>query len=243
MKAIVSTLARYKKLTIFVSLIITLFLTIAASSDSYDQGGKYRVYVVNLTKGQPFTPPVLATHDRDAELFDRGEEASFEVKEIAENGNLNPMVSLLTDNSAISDFAVAVAGDPPPLMPGAVVSADLQANSRHDVLSMVSMLICTNDGFAGIDSTRLPRRYKFRAIRAYDAGTEINTEDFADIVPPCPALTGVESTDAGTGASNPDLAENGVVRRHRGVNGFADLIPAIHDWQGPVGFMVIVRTD
>ncbi len=237
-----SALKRRPKLLLAIALVTTFLLT-AASSTDYGTSRNYRVYMVNLTTGQPFTPPVVATHNRDVELFDRGAEASFEVKEIAENGNLDPMVNLLTDNADISDFAVAVAGDPPPLMPGAVVSADITANSRREVLSMVSMLICTNDGFAGIDSTRLPRRVLFRPIRAYDAGTEINTEDFADIVPPCPALTGVETTDAGTGASNPALAEGGVVTRHRGVFGISDLIPALHDWRGPVGFMVIVRTD
>lgn len=237
-----SALKRRPKLLITIALVTTFLLTAASSSD-YGQTRNYRVYMVNITAGQPFTPPVVATHNRDVELFDRGETASFEVKEIAENGNLDPMVGFLTDNDDISDFAVAVAGDPPPLMPGMLVSTDISANSRREVLSMVSMLICTNDGFAGIDSTRLPRRFVFRPIRAYDAGTEINTEDFADIVPPCPALTGVETTDAGTGMSNPELAENGVVTRHRGVYGISDLIPSLHDWRGPVGFMIIVRTD
>ncbi len=237
-----SALKRRPKLFMATALLATLFFTGAANND-YQPDIQYRVYFINLTAGQPFTPPVLATHDRDTELFDRGEAASFEVKEIAENGNLDPMVNFLTGNADITDFAVAVAGDPPPLMPGAVVSADISANSRRERLSMVSMLICTNDGFAGVDSTRLPRRFLFRPIRAYDAGTEINTEDFADIVPPCPALTGVESADAGTGASNPALAENGVVTRHRGVFGISDLIPSLHNWRGPVGFMVVVRTN
>ena len=231
------------KLLITIGLVATFLLTTASTSSYENQERNYRVYFINFTTGQPFTPPVVATHDRDVQLFDRGEAASYEVKEIAENGNLGPMVDCLTDNSDISDFEVVVAGDPPPLMPGAVVATDITANSRHDVLSMVSMLICTNDGFGGVDSVRVPNRIKFRPIRAYDAGTEINTEDFADLVPPCPALTGVETTDEGTGMSNPDLAENGVVKRHQGIWGIADLIPSLHDWQGPVGLMIIVRAD
>ena len=42
----------------------------------------------------------------------------------------------------------------------------------------------------------------------YDAGTELNTEDFADIVPPCQGLIGVSSEDGGTGMSDPSLAED-----------------------------------
>jgi hypothetical protein len=33
----------------------------------------------------------------------------------------------------------------------------------------------------------------------YDAGTELNTEDFADIVPPCQGWIRVSSSDPGTG--------------------------------------------
>ena len=75
------------------------------------------------------------------------------------------------------------------------------------------------------------------------AGTEVNTEDFADLVPPCPALTGVMSTDMGTGMSNPALAENGVIRHHDGVAGGDDLQAGLHGWQDPVARVTIRRTD
>ena len=189
------------KLIVAVSLLLTLAIASVASADNYHER-TYQVTVVNLANGQPFTPPVIATHEKGFNLFERRQPASFEVKEIAENGNLQPMIDLLTDNDWVSDFEVAVAGDPPPLMPNSVVSVELTANSEHDMLSLVAMLICTNDGFAGVNSMRPPRKVgqsRIQMVRDYDAGTEINTEDFADIVPPCPALTGVESTDAGAG--------------------------------------------
>ena len=46
---------------------------------------------------------------------------------------------------------------------------------------------------------------------------KVNTEDFADIVPPCQGLIGVGSDDEGTGMSNPDLAEGGVIAHHTGI--------------------------
>jgi hypothetical protein len=77
----------------------------------------------------------------------------------------------------------------------------------------------------------------------YDAGTEINTEDFADIVPPCPPLSGVPSSEPGTGASNPALAEGGVIHHHPGIVGVADLQPAVHGWTDPVAVVEITALN
>ncbi|MDX1748163.1 MAG: hypothetical protein R3324_19690, partial [Halobacteriales archaeon] len=58
---------------------------------------------------------------------------------------------------------------------------------------------------------------------------------------PCPVLTGVESDDEGTGMTDPDLAEDGVIRVHPGIQGDADLDPSIHGWTDPVGRIDIER--
>jgi len=44
-----------------------------------------------------------------------------------------------------------------------------------DRLSFAGMLICTNDGFTGLDSLRLPNNNRARVTnaRGYDAGSEI----------------------------------------------------------------------
>jgi len=99
------------------------------------------------------------------------------------------------------------------------------------------MLICTNDGFTGIDSLAVTGGTTV-TTNAYDAGTEMNTEDFADMVPPCQPLSGVSSSDAGTGMSNPALAEDGVVAMHPGVTGGNDLT-ASHMWTDPVARVTI----
>ena len=237
---------RRAKIVFSAIFLMSLLLATVVSADGHAADRTYQVTVVNLTKGQPFTPPILATHSQDIRMWQRGQAANIGIQEIAENGNLGPMLDILNGSDAVSDVVVAVAGDPPPLMPFSLVSESVTADSSHDVLSMASMLICTNDGFTGVDSVRLPRRVgsgKVYILRGYDAGTEINTEDFDDIVPPCGPLTNVDSAGAGTGMSNPDLAENGVITRHRGVDGIADLVPAIHDWRGPVGIIYVERTQ
>jgi hypothetical protein len=102
------------------------------------------------------------------------------------------------------------------------------------------MLICTNDGFSGLDSIKLPNKKVTVLSVAYDARTESNTEMFKNIVPPCQALIGVTG-DAGTGMSDPFLAESGVIIPHAGIIGGGDLLPGVHGWGDPVAKIVIER--
>ncbi len=121
----------------------------------------------------------------------------------------------------------------------------IAATKKERFLSFASMLICTNDGFTGLDSRPLPsRKGKTTTVftAAYDARTEMNTEDFADMVPPCQGLIGVSSVDSGTGASDPALAETGIAIPHPGIIGGEDLLPGVHGWSDPVTRVEIERT-
>lgn len=217
--------------------------TAPASSSEYG-AAVYEVAVRNITKGQPFTPPLVATHNDHINMFRVGHKASFGIKEIAENGNLDPLVGALNGSANVADVVVAVAGDPPPVMPGQTVKFTISSAPGYDYISFASMLICTNDGFTGLDSRKLPKYvgdYTSFALRGYDAGTEKNTEDFADIVPPCQGLVGISSDDAGTGMSNPALAENSVIKHHPNVQGGDDLVPSVHGWNDPVAKVRVRR--
>ena len=224
-----------------------LFALLAASGLSLSTGGgavlgasngtTYRVEIENLTPGQPFTPPVLAAHSASMDLFEGGQAASAELQQIAENGNNAPMVAALEGSADV--FSVVV-GDGP-VFPGQTLVVIIEAPAGSQ-LSLVSMLICTNDGFTAIDSMDVDSIGASTSVdaEAYDAGTEINTEDFKDIVPPCQGIVGVSSTDEGTGASNPDLAEGGLVSMHGGVIGGNDLVSQ-HSWNGPVARVTITE--
>ncbi len=70
---------------------------------------------------------------------------------------------------------------------------EIDGRRGHDRISWAAMLICTNDGFTGVDGLRLPNRIGQTVVAhtaAYDAGSEADTEDFGDIVPPCQGLIG-----------------------------------------------------
>ena len=199
----------------------------------------YSVTIENLTDGQPFTPPVLVAHSGDMDLFETGEAASDEVRQIAENGNNDPLVALANGSSAV----VAVVAHDAPIMPGERATLSISAPAGM-YLSAVFMLICTNDGFSGVDSWMLPASGSQTVeTNAYDAGSEQNTEDFADIVPPCQGLIGVESDDEGTGMSNPALAEGGVITAHAGIQGGDDLTVADHGWSGAVARITVSAGD
>src|SRR5918996_1333104 len=214
------------------------------------QSRTYEVTVTNLTSGQPLTPPVVATHNGGSHVFQVGQPASFGVKEVAENGNLGPLLQALGGEGKVSHSLATSSG---PLVPDGLpgsgagdpsVTFEIAAGPGATFISFQSMLVCTNDGFTGLDRLRLPDRVDApRSVYTdgYDAGTEVNTEDFANMVPPCQSLVGVTSGDAGTGTSDPALAEGGVIRHHPNVQGVADLVPAVHGWTDPVARITITR--
>lgn len=205
----------------------------------------YEVTIANLTEGQPLTPALVTTHRGSDGLFEVGSEADFELKEIAENGNLAPMIQRVSSDRDFYDLVVAQGSTLPPVLPGEMVSFEITATPGFNFLSWASMLICTNDGFTGIDTVKLPAQVgqSFTlSTQGYDAGTEMNTELFADMVPPCGPLTGQDSGGQGAGASDAELAENGVIFHHAGIVGVGDLDPSINDWTDPVAVVTVERT-
>lgn len=227
-------------------------LTVAASAPAALASGPpvrtYQMTIANLTTGQWFTPAVVSTHRKAVDVFDVGSPASFEVKEVAENGNIGPLIASLTASIHVADTTIVqgVSG-PPPIAPGSEVTFEITAEPGARALSWVSMLICTNDGFTGLDAVDLPEQVGDtleRGTHAYDAGTETNTESFADIVPPCGPLTGIDvEAGTGSGTSDPDIAEDGVIAMHPGIDGDADLRLVPHDWDGAVASVSITRTS
>jgi Spondin_N len=225
----------------------------AAPAAEAKRADTFEVTFTDLTSGQPLTPAVAATHRGRNELFNVGDAASFGLKEIAENGNNAPMLSRLGSDGDVSDFLEAPGG---PLVPAGTpgdamfdqsTTFTIGADRGARRLSLASMLICTNDGFTGVNSLRLPSKVG-RSVTVetmgYDAGTEANTEDFADMVPPCQALIGVSSGEPGTGQSDPALAQNDVIRHHSGITGRRDLVPAVHGWDvnAPVARITVTAT-
>lgn len=237
---------RKRRVVAVFAAVSMLALLVGAPTAAAGPERTYTVTITNLTDGQPFTPALATTHKGNDGLFSVGSAASFELKEIAENGNLDPMVDRVSGDRDFADLVVQTGNTGvPPVMPGETVTFEIAAGPPFNFLSWASMLICTNDGFTGVDTLKLPSEVGDSvsvSTQGYDAGTEINTEAFVDLVPPCGPLTGQDSMGQGTGTSNPALAENGVIHHHGGILGAGDLDPAINDWDNPVATIAIERT-
>jgi hypothetical protein len=202
----------------------------------------YEVTIENLTTGQPFSPGVFVTHTARESLFTVGGAASEGLRQIAENGDPSTAVSMLSGASGLADVATVDApihrlGGPG----GSSYSFTIEARANANRLSGAVMLICTNDGFVGLDGVKLPGGFRPVSYTpmAYDAGTEVNEESLASIVPPCFAI----GPTTGETAENARTAEGGTVQPHPGIVGGADLDPATHGWTYPVASVTIQRVQ
>lgn len=225
---------RYGKVTSVVTVLVALLFVLsigvvsADGDDDDDYPATYRVTVQNLTGGQPFSPVIAATHQKKMRIFKVGKQASPELEILAENGDNGPLFDRLNGSGKVT----AIFQDGGLLMPGASVSFDITAN-RKDRLSLAGMLVCTNDAFAGLNRAKLPKdddHPRTYYVKAYDAGTEMNTEAASDV----PCLGGGENDAVDT---------NEKISRHPGIQGGGDLDPAVRGWDGPVAKVIIERID
>lgn len=177
--------------------------------------GTYEIAFTNLSTGQPMTPPVAVIHDSSVNLYKVGSEASTEVQEIAENGNNAPMEALVGSLPEVSASGLALVDseNPGPVMPGETATVMLETDAIAHVFSAVNMIVCTNDGFTGINSTQLPTDSETLTfdVLPYDAGTELNEIDLEYWVAPC----------GGSGANLHD-DEGGVIAAHPGQTGIGN---------------------
>ncbi|MEM9403417.1 MAG: spondin domain-containing protein [Pseudomonadota bacterium] len=202
----------------------------------------FTVEITNLTNGIHFTPFLVGAHPEGTSLFQVGEPASAEIQAMAEGGDIAGLVAVL--DSIGGTVAANPAGGI--LAPTESASADLNTDGTDNVLlSVVAMLLPTNDAFAGLNSIRIPTEpgvYVYN-LPAYDSGTEANDELLtgggAPGVPGMPADPGGRAGTGGTGAAMAD--ENPTVHIHRGAlgdadaaGGTSDLDNRIHRWLNPV---------
>lgn len=204
---------------------------------------RYEVTITNLTTGQPFSPGVIATHDAQATVWNPGDASSEGIRLIAENGDNGPAVTDLQGQSGIFDVVpvsapIGCGGCPGPFPSSAVYH--IAARADADRLSLAVMLICSNDGFTGVNGVKLPGGFQpavFLGV-GYDAGTEANDELSTSIVDPCFAIGPV----AGAADGNLRTATAGVIAHHTGLTGGAGLTAA-HAWTNPVVRIRIQRVE
>jgi hypothetical protein len=199
----------------------------------------WHVKVTNLTSGQPFSPPLWAVHTKKRHLWQVGQQATNGAALIAEDAFATPLLALLQSDPKVRAAALALPPvtdpvTPPPIPPGGVREFDITTQGKFGRLSMIWMLVRSNDAFSGLDSLKLEparkqKKPKTRTllVNAYDAGTEKNNEDPAFIPGPPFGHMFVRDQDAQLIAPHPGLRADGGL--------------AAYIWQNPVARIEITR--
>lgn len=230
-----------KSLTNAVVIITTLLAGTAVNAADFN------VRIVNLTNGIWYTPFLVAAHPVGTSLFSTGQPASASLQAMAEGGDIS---GLVTDMQGIG---ATIAENPAAGLLPPAMSADVDLNTdgtSNVLLSVVAMLLPTNDAFAGLNSVTIPTEpgtYSFD-LPAYDAGTETNDELITGGGAPgaagIPADPGGLAGTGGTGAAMADANANVHIHRNTlgdtdAVAGTSDLDSRVHRWLNPVVRVVV----
>jgi len=206
-------------------------LAVAPTVADADYGGRqatYRVTIENIATGfQPLSPAGVAIHSRRTDVWSVGAPASNAVAAIAEDANGGVFADTYSQVHGVRQAFVGGGG---PAGPGGTIEFEFDAR-RGSRISLVSMLVNTNDAFTGLDNVKLRNGTKVYEVGAYDAGTEANNESASHIPGPVGGNAFVRDP------------EGNVITRHAGVQGGADLEPDVHGWEGPVARITIERID
>ena len=205
----------------------------------------YEVKITNLTRGQRFTPVLVASHKEGVKLFQLGSPASPQLKTIAEEGNPGPLAALLRANPDVNEVVISPA--PPPASnlvdPGETITLTVLAGGQFDHFSVAAMLIPTNDGFFALNGVKGPRGNESLTVLspAYDAGTERNDETCASIPGPGFIECVTPSNPGGNGGGASPGGGEGYVHIHAGIHGIGNMTAAQRDWRNPVAKITIRR--
>ena len=223
-----------KSLGLFLSALVVL--TASPALVSAQSEVRYSVTVINLTKGQTFTPFLFATHTAAVRLFAPGTQISPQLQIVAEEGDTAMLAALLRGMTADVREVVVAGGLQTPAV---TATFQIAGGGVFTRLSLASMLIPTNDAFVGASGITLPTGFEPLVVDllAYDSGTEINDERCASI--PGPNFT--ECGGPGSGG-RPGRGE-GAVTVHNGMHGVGDMNRALRDWRGPVARVTIQRVQ
>ena len=215
------------------AIVLSLAVTPPAKADGDHEGGRFEVKITNLTRGQQFTPILVASHNSSVKLFQLGNPASAELATLAEQGNTTPLAVAL---AALPGTGQVVTGSGL-TNPGASVTLIVEGRRGFGLMSIAAMLIPTNDAFFALNGVALPRGNDTLTFTApaYDSGSERNDELCASIPGPFFAECG------GSGGGGAPAGGEGYVHIHAGIHGVGDLDAATRDWRNPVALITVRR--
>jgi len=206
-------------------------------SDEGLVGGRYEVTVTNLTRGQQFTPILVASHRDGVRLFNMGEPASPQLAVLAEEGDPTQLANLLSGMREVKDVVTGPFSEDGVINPGKSMTLTVRAPYPFDHVSVASMLFPTNDAFFALNGVEGPRGNKELTFYspAYDSGSEKNDELCSSIPGPFFSECGGPGGGARVGGGE------GFVHIHAGIHGIGNFMPANRDWRNPVAKITVRR--
>src|ERR687897_162030 len=173
---------------------------------------------------QPLSPPLVAVHSPGADVWSVGAIASHGVAAIAEDANNAPLEAALPQVPGVESVFTVPGG---PIPPGQARSFEVETRGRFERLTLLTMLVNTNDAFTGLDSLQVHGKGAVLDTIAYDAGSERNNELTGFIPGPCCNSPFVRDP------------EGALIRPHDGITGVGDLDPAVYGWPEPAARITI----
>ena len=193
---------------------------------------EFKVTALNLTNAQPLSPLGAALHTT-GQFWTIGEMASEELEKLAEGGDNSGLLGLSVVNASASSDA--------PLGPGSMTELMLTTTSLTDQkISLISMMVNTNDGFTGLNSIDVSQMavgdYAKMNTRAYDSGTEANSESSGSMPGPADGGEGFNALrdDIDKVAMHP-----GVVSNDDGLS--TSVLTSEHKFDNPLMAVTITR--
>ena len=152
----------------------------SSNSNQVEQSAQFRITTTNLTNAQTMSPVAVIMHNSGFNNFIDGEPASLAVETLAEGGDNSQVLSeaaaatqYISSGSTTGPVAPSTIGEP--------VTLDVPTDQLSDLrLSVMTMLIRTNDGFTGLNASDISNMEvgSSRSFSAptWDAGTELDDE-------------------------------------------------------------------
>lgn len=181
--------------------------------------GAFNVTVTNLTHGQPMAPSAIIVHEPGYNAFMSGTPASLGLENLAEGGSPMMLIGEAQDAVQFLDAQPSAGINGPGATTQVVTVLVPELDLDNVRLSVATMLVDTNDAFAGINSKDISNMEVGASMTfiapAWDSGTEANTETAATMPGPAASAAGGGGEAAGFDAARDDLVD--AVRIHAGV--------------------------
>ncbi len=206
----------------------------------------FNVQITNLTHAQPLSPVAVMMHKSGFFSFKDGETASLALEALAEGGN---NADILSEVQASIQHVASASTDGPvaPQSASTVTELTVPADYLSDLrLSVISMLVHTNDGFTGANALNISDMAIGDSLTVtgltWDSGTEANSETAS-------TLPGPDFSGQGFNVLRDDLIDR--VRLHQGAvtNEDTDFglatssLKEQHRFLNPTSRIVVTRTQ